>query len=192
MLRKGSQAEELKQQGVDIGTRTKVGAVTAVTNAVGFALPVAGKTWLQTAGLVAVGGPGTFVTQQAATKAILENANYADLAKQYDPTDTLGLAMSTLLPLGFGALAMRGAKVKPGVEDKGPMPDGTSPAIKAPATADTAQPATKGIANVQDAQAPAGTKPKPRQIKRERMRKAMQPRPLTYPEPEPPTYKPMG
>ncbi|MBP8226150.1 MAG: hypothetical protein KAX59_08400, partial [Acidovorax sp.] len=45
-----TQAEELKQQGVDIGTRTKVGAVTAVTNAVGFALPVAGKTWLQTAG----------------------------------------------------------------------------------------------------------------------------------------------
>lgn len=120
-----TQAEELKQQGVDIGTRTKVGAVTAVTNAVGFALPVAGKTWLQTAGLVAVGGPGTFVTQQAATKAILENANYADLAKQYDPTDTLGLAMSVLLPGAFGALAMRGAAKS--VKAKGVPPD-TAPA----------------------------------------------------------------
>lgn len=134
-----TQAEELKQQGVDIGTRTKVGAVTAVTNAVGFALPVAGKTWLQTAGLVAVGGPGTFVTQQAATRAILENANYADLAKQYDPTDTLGLAMSVLLPGAFGALAMRGAKVKPGVDAKGPMPDGTPPPDASPAPQTVAQ-----------------------------------------------------
>ena len=125
-----TQAEELKQQGVDIGTRTKVGAVTAVTNAVGFALPVAGKTWLQTAGLVAVGGPGTFVTQQAATKAILENANYADLAKQYDPTDTLGLAMSVLLPGSFGALAMRGAAKS--VKAKGVPPD-TAPVPDAPA-----------------------------------------------------------
>lgn len=124
-----TQAEELKQQGVDIGTRTKVGAVTAVTNAVGFALPVAGKTWLQTAGLVAVGGPGTFVTQQAATKAILENANYADLAKQYDPTDTLGLAMSVLLPGAFGALAMRGAAKS--VKAKGVPPD-TAPVPDAP------------------------------------------------------------
>lgn len=126
-----TQAEELKQQGVDIGTRTKVGAVTAVTNAVGFALPVAGKTWLGTAGLVAVGGPGTFVTQQAATREILENANYTDLAKQYDPTDKLGLAMSVLLPGAFGALAMRGAAKS--VKAKGaPAPDAASVPDTAP------------------------------------------------------------
>ena len=79
---------------------------------------------------MAVGGPGTFVTQQAATKAILENANYADLAKQYDPTDTLGLAMSVLLPGAFGALAMRGAAKS--VKAKGVPPD-TAPVPDAPA-----------------------------------------------------------
>ena len=35
-------------------------------------------------------------------------------------------------------------------------------------------------------------KPKPRQIKQERMRQAMLPPPVNYPEPEAPPYKPMG
>lgn len=107
-----SQSDQLGQQGVDLATRTKVGAVTAVTNAVGFALPAAGKTWLQTGALALAGGPVSFIAQNAATREILKAADYSKLADQYDPLDPVGLALSTLLPLGFGALAMRGAKVK--------------------------------------------------------------------------------
>jgi hypothetical protein len=122
-----TQSDQLGQQGVDLATRTKVGAVTALTNAVGFALPVAGATWKSTAALAVAGGPASFIAQNAATREILQAADYSKLADQYDPLDPVGLALSTLLPLGFGALAMRGAKVKPGVEAKGPMPDGTPP-----------------------------------------------------------------
>lgn len=109
-------ADELAGQGVDIGTRTQVGAVNAVMNAAAFALPAAGKTWIQTAALALVGGPVSFVTQQAATREILQAADYTRQAEQYDPFDPLGLALSIILPLGFGALAMRGSKgAKPAI-----------------------------------------------------------------------------
>lgn len=123
-----TQSDQLGQQGVDLATRSKVGAVTALTNALGFALPVAGATWKSTAALAVAGGPASFIAQNAATREILQAADYSKLADQYDPLDPVGLALSTLLPLGFGALVMRGAKVKA----KGPMPDGTPPPDTAP------------------------------------------------------------
>lgn len=104
-----TEAEKLAQQGVDVGTRTQVGAVTSVLTALGFGIPVAGKTVAGTVGLAVAGGPATFITQQAATREILQGAGYDKLADQYDPFDPVGLTLSTLLPLGFGALAMRSA-----------------------------------------------------------------------------------
>lgn len=102
-----TEADRLKAEGVDIQTRTKVGAVAGVVAGVSVALPIAGKTLAQTAGLVAVGGPGGFYAQQAASKAILENAGYDKLAEQHDPFDPVGLAVSTLVPAAFGGFAMR-------------------------------------------------------------------------------------
>jgi hypothetical protein len=115
-----SMADDLKQQGVDVQTRTKVGAVNAAMNAAGFALPAAGKTWMQTSALALVGGPASFMAQNAATREILQSADYTKQAEQYDPFDPVGLALSTVLPLGFGALAMRGAKAKGKVPDAPP------------------------------------------------------------------------
>lgn len=114
-------SDQLAQEGVDPVTRTKVGAVTAVTNAVSFALPVAGKTALQTAGLALAGGPVSFMAQNAASRKILQDADYSKLADQYDPFDPLGLALSTVLPLGFGAMAMRSARVKGAAEPTRPV-----------------------------------------------------------------------
>jgi hypothetical protein len=111
-----TQSDKLAAQGVDVETRTKVGAVTGVVTAAGFALPVAGKTWAQTIGLAAAGGPVSFVGQNAVSRAILEDADYTKQAQQFDPFDPVGLTLSTLLPLGFGALAMRGAKGRVPVE----------------------------------------------------------------------------
>lgn len=107
-----AEADKLKREGVDPLTRAKAGAVAGVTAGVSVALPVVGKTIAQTAGLVAVGGPGGFVAQQAAERAILANAGYDKQASQYDPLDPVGLALSTLVPAGFGAVALRGAKTK--------------------------------------------------------------------------------
>lgn len=104
-------AEDLAQAGVDRETRNKVGAVAGVASALGVALPVAAPgSILGTSALVLAGGPGAFVAQQAATREILNRADYGDLAQQYDPLDPVGLAVSTLVPAGFGAWAMRGAR----------------------------------------------------------------------------------
>jgi hypothetical protein len=103
-------SDKLAQQGVDLETRTAVGAVTAAVQGASFAIPVAGKTWGKTIGLALAGGPTAYVAQQAATRHILAEADYTQLADQYDPFDPVGLTLSTVLPFGFGALAMRAAR----------------------------------------------------------------------------------
>lgn len=102
-------AEDLAAQGVDEATRTKAGLVTAGATALGMGIPLSGRTLGQTAGLVLVGGPGTFIAQQSATQDILRNADYGAIAEQYDPLDLVGLSLATLVPAGFAAFAMRGA-----------------------------------------------------------------------------------
>lgn len=125
-----TEADRLKAEGVDLETRTKVGVVAGASSAAAVALPVAGKTLAQTAALVAAGGPGSFIAQQAASRSILENAGYDQLADQYDPFDPVGLAVSTLVPAAFGAHAMRGAARSPK-----PSPTGDAAAGRAAAEA---------------------------------------------------------
>lgn len=132
-------SDKLADQGVDLKTRTKVGAVTAAVTAAGFALPVAGKTIPQTVGLALAGGPLSFMGQQAATRSILEGADYSKLADQYDPFDPVGLALSTILPLGFGAMAMRGAKARAKVADAEKATDITERDAASPESVDAAR-----------------------------------------------------
>lgn len=101
-----AEADDLRRQGVDIGTRTKVGAVTGLATGAGVAIPVAGRTIAGTLGLAAAGGPGLFMAQQQVTKDILNGADYGSLADQYDPFDPVGLAVSFLAPAAFGGLAL--------------------------------------------------------------------------------------
>ena len=124
-------ADDLKRQGVDAETRMQVGAVAGVAGALGVALPVAGKTAVQTAALVATGGPGAFIAQQAATRQILQDADYSQIAQQYDPLDPVGLAVSTLVPAGFGLWAMRGMRKGPAKAGE-PSPAGEAPPDVAP------------------------------------------------------------
>jgi hypothetical protein len=121
-------SDDLRREGVDAATRVAVGAITGATAAAGVALPVAGKTVVGTVGLTAVGGPISFVGQQAATRAILNNAGYEELAMQYDPLDPVGLFVSTLVPAGFGAFALRSSArrartAQPVAGDAPPAPD---------------------------------------------------------------------
>lgn len=96
-----SRAEDLKRQGVDVGTRTAVGAVEGAITAAGAVLPVAGTTLARTAGLVAAGGPGAAIAQATIEKAILRNADYDHLADQIDPLDPVNIAASTLMAGAF-------------------------------------------------------------------------------------------
>jgi hypothetical protein len=107
----------LLEKGVDSDTALLTGMVTGVVNAAGVALPVSGAALpltlggkaAATAGLVAVGGPGSFVAQEIMARDILAGAGYDLEAATHDPTNPLGLALSVLLPGLFGAVAMRGA-----------------------------------------------------------------------------------
>lgn len=116
-----AEADRLKAEGVDAITRMKAGAVQGIGAGLGVVMPMAGKTVAQTIGLVAAAGPGTYIAQQAATRAILRDANYKDIAEQYDPFDPVALAVSTLVPAGFGALHMRGAGKAPATPVAGDM-----------------------------------------------------------------------
>lgn len=89
-------SDKLQQQGVDKKTATKVGLVTAAANSVAFGLPVAGSTLTATVGLAAVSGPTTYIAQESATREILRNAKYDDLAEQHDPMNPVGLGLATL------------------------------------------------------------------------------------------------
>ncbi|WP_186155101.1 lytic transglycosylase domain-containing protein [Burkholderia gladioli] len=99
-----ARSEELKREGVDIGTRTAVGAVDAAVGALGARLPAGDNTLLKTAGLVGIGGPGLATGQGAAERAILRNAGYDHLADQIDPLDPTNLAASTLMASVFGGV----------------------------------------------------------------------------------------
>lgn len=100
--------QRLRMEGVDTGTATKVGAVQGGMAAASVVLPLGGKTIMQTLGLVAVGGPGSYVAQESLSRQILEEAGYNDQASLHNPFDPLGLAISTVIPSGFGAFHARG------------------------------------------------------------------------------------
>lgn len=147
-------ADDLKRQGVDPLTRSQVGAVVGLTSALGVALPVAGNTATQTAALVAVGGPLSFMGQQAATREILQAADYTQLADQYDPLDPVGLAVSTIIPAGFGMWAMRGVRMR-----------AASKTADTPELAPDRSPATEGdVARAQDSAQTEPLRPTPEQV----------------------------
>lgn len=113
--------EDLRAQGVDAATALKAAGVTGAVSAASVVLPLSGPTLKATAGLYLAGGPGGFVAQQAATRAILERADYGKIAAQYDPLDPLGLTLAALVPLPFAAAgALRnvraGRTAAPGAE----------------------------------------------------------------------------
>lgn len=93
---------ELRDKGVDPQTAASVGAVRAATTGVGMAIPVAGSTVLRSVALGSVGGPGSFMAEQAITRDILERAKYPELAAEHDPFDPVGLGVSILVPAAFG------------------------------------------------------------------------------------------
>jgi len=98
-------ADDLRGQGVDPVTRTKVGLLTGAVTGVSVALPAWGSSLGRTAAWWAAGGTAT-VAQTALTREILQRADYARLAEQYDPLDPLQLALAYGMPApfaGYGA-----------------------------------------------------------------------------------------
>lgn len=134
-------SDELRRQGVDLGTRSAAGAVVGAVSALGVGLPMAGRTALGTAGLVALGGPVSFVGQQAAVRKILQDADYSKLGEQYDPFDPVGLAISTLVPAAFGVHGLRVNKAAAAAKAAEDFRTGPVPSVET-ATAAAAREAT--------------------------------------------------
>ncbi|WP_206706428.1 hypothetical protein, partial [Escherichia coli] len=57
-------------------------------------IPVAGGTIARTVALGLAAGPGLQIAQTAMTRAILQSADYRQVADQYDPFDPIALAVS--------------------------------------------------------------------------------------------------
>lgn len=139
------QADDLREQGVDFETRTKVGTLAAGANLAGVALPMAGSTLARTGALYLAGGPGAYVAQQAATQEILRRADYAQIAEQFDPLDPTGLAIASLVPLPFAAFgaarnikAARAGKAAAAAAEASPVAPVEAAPVVAPEAVDAA------------------------------------------------------
>lgn len=122
-------SQDLKEKGVDLGTRSMVGAVTGAGTAAGALIPVAGSTLGRTVALGLGAGPGLQVAQTAMTRAVLQSAGYQHLADQYDPFDPVAIAVSAAMPAIFGGLAYRGVRADAAAARSAPKID---PALARP------------------------------------------------------------
>ncbi|CAM5789745.1 hypothetical protein CCAE64S_02446 [Castellaniella caeni] len=99
-----NRAQELTDKGVDGGTAALTGVASGVAGAVGMRLPAAlGATRLQSAGIGAVVNPVLNVAEVGGIHALLDHADYGQIAAQYQPFDPLTLTVSALTGAGFGA-----------------------------------------------------------------------------------------
>lgn len=97
-----TEADRLKQQGVDYATRTKAGAVAGSVAAASLVVPMSGATApIRAVKGVAI-GEASMIGQSAAEKAILKAAGYNQQAETFDPFDPVSLGLG-LVPGALGA-----------------------------------------------------------------------------------------
>ena len=107
------QAQALMDEGVDEETARNAGFATALASTIGVKLPMAfGNTRLQSAAIGAGANTGLFSAEQGLISFILNNADYGDVAKRFDPSDPMGLAINAIAGAGFGVIGFRGAKAE--------------------------------------------------------------------------------
>lgn len=103
-----TEADRLKQQGVDLATRTKAGAVAGLVAGGSMVAPMGAATALGRFGVGAAVGEATNIGQAESEKLILQHAGYDQIASQYDPFDPVSLAVG-LVPGVIGAALGHGA-----------------------------------------------------------------------------------
>lgn len=97
-----TESDRLKQQGVDLPTRTKAGAVAGGLAAASVVVPMSGATALTRFAKGVAMGEGTIVGQSLAEKAILKAAGYDKISDSFDPLDPVALALG-VVPGALGA-----------------------------------------------------------------------------------------
>lgn len=97
-----TESDRLKQQGVDINTRTKAGAVAGGVAALSVIAPMSGATAVTRFAKGAGVGEASMIGQSMAEKAILNAAGYKQQAATFDPFDPVSLAIG-VVPGALGA-----------------------------------------------------------------------------------------
>ena len=97
-----TEADRLKQQGVDLPTRAKAGAVAGAVAGVSVVVPMSGATALSRAAKGVGVGEGGLIGQSLAEKAILKAGGYDQIADTFDPLDPVSLGLG-LVPGVLGA-----------------------------------------------------------------------------------------
>lgn len=97
-----TESDRLKQEGVDLATRTKAGAVAGVLAGASVLIPMTGATKLSRFAKGVAVGEGTIVGQSLAEKAILKAAGYDKISDTFDPYDPVALALG-VVPGALGA-----------------------------------------------------------------------------------------
>ncbi len=95
-------ATDLTRQGVDPTTANIVGTAQGAATAVGFKIPIIGKTLGQRVMSSAVGNVGVSMATTFAQRMALEKSGYDELAEQYDPLDAEGRTVDLLIGAAFG------------------------------------------------------------------------------------------
>lgn len=113
-----TESDRLKQQGVDLETRTKAGAVAGGLAAASVVVPMTGATRLTRFAKGVAMGEGTIVGQSLAEKAILKAAGYDKISDSFDPLDPVALALGVVpgvLGAKFGHAPAKPAPTSTGV-----------------------------------------------------------------------------
>lgn len=104
-------AGELRDKGVDAKTAAMAGWAEGVGSTVGLALPASvGSSYLASMGFGAVSNAAMTVAQEGAINYVLEQADYKDVAAEFDPFNGVNLATSAVVGGAFGALGARSAR----------------------------------------------------------------------------------
>lgn len=106
-----TEADRLKQQGVDLPTRAAAGAVAGGVAAASVVVPMSGATRAIRAAKGVAVGEGSLAGQSLAEKAILKAGGYNQIADTFDPLDPVSLGVG-LVPGGLGAMFGHAAPVR--------------------------------------------------------------------------------
>lgn len=93
---------QLMEQGATPGTAVAAGSVATAANAIGFKIPIIGKTLLSRMATGAAGNLAVGAGSAAAIHEALRANGNADLAEQYNWADPEQRALDILMGLGFG------------------------------------------------------------------------------------------
>lgn len=106
-------AVDLVNQGVDAETAVRVGLAQGAAGAVGFRLPILGKTLTGRLATGAAGNLAANTSAMAVSQVVLEQQGYSKAAAEFDPMNLEARMVDVLAGAAFGGIHHLGARGEP-------------------------------------------------------------------------------